>query len=136
MEIQKIVNLLNGSDNEFSKFATRKWYIVNNQNNGRYGEGGENDSTIKFETVVIKSNLCDYSDAYILVTENIIAAGDNVDSRVAFKNCAPFRRCITHINDEYAETFENLDIIMPMYNLLGIMKIIQTLLEVNSKEMN
>ena len=68
METEKIVNLLSDSDNEWSKFATRKWYIINDQNNGQYGRGNENDSTIKFETKVIKTNLCDYSDAYILVT--------------------------------------------------------------------
>ena len=53
METQKIVNLLNGSDNEFSKFATRKWYIINDLNNGQYGEGDENGTTFKFETKVI-----------------------------------------------------------------------------------
>ena len=65
METQKNANLLNDSDNEYWKFATRKWYIINGQNNGQYGEGNENDSTIKFETNVIKPNLCGYSDAYI-----------------------------------------------------------------------
>ena len=68
METQKIVNLLNDSDNESSKFATRKWYAINDRNNGQYGRGNENDSTMKFETKVIKPNLCDYSGAYILVT--------------------------------------------------------------------
>ena len=62
METEEIVNLLNGSDNESSKFATRKWYITNDQNNGQYGNGDKNGTTIKFETKVIKSNLCDYSD--------------------------------------------------------------------------
>ena len=57
METQKIVNLLNNSDKESSKFAIRKWYIINNQNNGQYGRGNENDSTIQFETKVIKPNL-------------------------------------------------------------------------------
>ena len=57
METQKIVNLLNGSDNESSKFATRKLHIINDQNKRQYGEGGENDSTIKFATKVIKSNI-------------------------------------------------------------------------------
>ena len=73
METQKIVNLLNDSENKSSKFATRKWYIINGQNYGQYGRGNEdkNDSTIKFETKVIKPNLCDYSDAYILVTGDI-----------------------------------------------------------------
>ena len=63
METQKISNLLNGSDNESLKFATKKWYIINDQNNGQYGNGDENGTTIKFEIKVIKSNLCDYSDA-------------------------------------------------------------------------
>ena len=71
MEIQKIVNLLNDSDNESSKFATRKWYIINDQNIGQYGRGNEDDSTIKSETKVIKPILCDYSDAYILVRGEI-----------------------------------------------------------------
>ena len=65
MKTQKIVNLLNSSDNKSSKFATRKWYIINDQNNGQYGEGNENDSTIKFETKVTKPNLCDYSDVFL-----------------------------------------------------------------------
>ena len=49
METQKIANLLHESDNESSKFATRKWYIINDQNNAQYGEGNANDSTIRFE---------------------------------------------------------------------------------------
>ena len=111
-------NLLNGSDNESSKFAARKWYIINDQNNGEYGNGDENGSTIKFETKVIKSTLCDYSDAYTLVEESITATGSDADTKVEFKNCAPFTRSVTQINDEHVETAENLDIIMPMYNLL------------------
>ena len=59
METQKIVNILSDPDNEYSKFVTRKWYIVNDQNDGQYGRGNENDSTIKFETKVIKPSLCD-----------------------------------------------------------------------------
>ena len=43
METQKIVNLLNGSDKESSRSSTRKWYIINDQNNGQYGRGNEND---------------------------------------------------------------------------------------------
>ena len=70
------------------------------------------------ETQVIKSNLCDYSDAYILVTGNITATGGDANTRVAFKNCAPFTKCITHINDEHVDNADNLDIIMPMYNLI------------------
>ena len=66
MENQKIVNFLNASDNEFSKFAARKWYVINEQNNTEYGKGNKTDSSIKFETKVIKSSRCDYSDPYIL----------------------------------------------------------------------
>ena len=99
METQKIANLLNNSDNE-------------------YGRGGENDSTIKFETNVIKPNLCDYSDAYILVTGDVKVEDVAANTNVAFKNCAPLTRCVTHINDEHVETAENSDIIMPMYNLI------------------
>ena len=59
METRKIVNLLNYSDNESSKFATGNFYVINDQNNGQYGREDENDATIKFETKVIKPNLCD-----------------------------------------------------------------------------
>ena len=117
MVTRKIVNFLN-NDNESSKFATRKWYIINDQNNGQYGTGNKNDSTIKFETKVIKPNLSDYSDAYILVTGDIKVAGVAANTNVAFKICAPFTRCVTHINDEHVETAENLDINMPIYNLI------------------
>ena len=118
METQKIENLLGDADSESWKFATRKWYAISDQNNKDYGEVNENDTTVKFETKIIKSNLCDYSDAYILVTGDITATGDNADTRVAFKNCAPFTKCITHINDEHIDNADNIGIIMPMYNLI------------------
>ena len=103
-----------------SKFATRKWYIINDQNKVHYGRGNENEnnSAIKFETKVIKPNLCDYSDACIIVRGDIKVAAAAADTIVAFKNCVPFTRCATHINDEHVETAENLDTIMPMYNLI------------------
>ena len=71
MKTQKIINLLRESDDEVVKFATRKWYVINDQNKGQYGKGDENDSIIKSDTKVIEPNLCDYSDAYILVTGDI-----------------------------------------------------------------
>ena len=70
IETQKFANLLGDADNEFSKFATRKWCVINYQNNTDYGERKESGKTIKFEP-----NLCDYSDAYILVTGNKKAIG-------------------------------------------------------------
>ena len=111
METQKIVNLLGDANNEYSKFATWKWYVINDQNNTDYGERNEGSTTVKFETKVIKSN------AYILVTGNITATGGDANTRVAFKNCVPFTKCITHINDEHVDNADNLDIIMPMLNL-------------------
>ena len=117
MESQKIINLLNSNDNESKKFATKRWYIINDQNTGNKAYGkGEDGTTIKFETKVIKPNLCDYSNAYILVIGNI--QNKPANSVVAFKNCAPFRTCDITINDEHVEKAEDLGIVMPMYNLL------------------
>ena len=67
MEAQKTVNLLNGSDNENSKFATKKWYIIDSESKGNYSH----ENPIKVLTKSIESSLCNYSDAYILVTGNI-----------------------------------------------------------------
>ena len=114
MEIQKIINLLNDSSNEESKFATKKGYVIDSQTEkGKYKQG----DTIKFEIETIKSSLCDYSDAFILVTGNIkVAADDNTD--VAFKNCAPFSTCTTKINDIFVDEANHIYIAMPMYNLI------------------
>ena len=116
IKTQEIVNLANESNNKSLKFPTRKWYFINDQTNGKYRRGNENYSPIKFETKVMKQNLCDYSDAYILVTGDIKVADVAADTNVAFKNYAPFTRCLTHINDEHVETAKNLDIIMPKLN--------------------
>ena len=110
---------MGNADNESTKLATTKWYIINDQNKTDYGEGNEGSTNVKFETKVIKSN-CDDSDAYILVTENITSTNtSDANTRIAFKNRAPFTKCITHINDEHVNNADNLDIIIPMYNLLG-----------------
>ena len=118
IETRKIVNLLNDPDNKTSKFATRKWYIINDRNNGQYGIGNKNDSTIKIETKVIKPNFCDYTEEYILVTGDIKVADIAADTNDVFKNCAQFTRCVTYINDEHFGTAENLDIVVPVYNLI------------------
>ena len=114
METQKIINLLNDSSNEESKFATKKWYVIDSQTTkGKYKQG----DTIKFETETIKSSLCDYSDAFILVTGNITVAANN-DTDVAFKNCAPFSICKTVINDAFNDKTNHIYIEMPMYSLI------------------
>ena len=68
METKKIVNLLFGFDNEISKFATKKWYVIDSESNGNYSH----PDPIKVSTKSIESSLCDYSDAYILVTGYIL----------------------------------------------------------------
>ena len=73
METQKIVNLLNGSDNENSKFATKKWYVIDSESKGKYSH----HDPIKFLTKSIESSLCDYSDAYILLTGKIAVTRRN-----------------------------------------------------------
>ena len=77
METQKIINLLNDSSNKESKFATKKLYVIDSQTaKGKYKQG----DTINFETETIKSSLCDYSDALVLVTGNItVAAKDKME---------------------------------------------------------
>ena len=116
--ITKILNLLKQSDDDDLKFQTKKWYIINDQKNGQYGIGGQNDSTIKFNTETVKSLLVDYSDAYILVTGDITVEGSDGKTRAAFKDCGIFTRSIVHLNDEHVGTAENLDLIMNMYNLI------------------
>ena len=108
METQKIVNLLNSSENEYSKFATKKWYIIDSETKGSYSH----HDPIKFLTKSIESSLCNYSDAYILVTGDIAVKrrndADTTDIelaaaiQVSFKNCAPFKDCGTEMNDTFA----------------------------------
>ena len=114
METQKIVNLLSGSDNENSKFATKKWYIIDSESKGNYSH----ENPIRFLTKSIESSLCDYSDAYILVTGNINVTGGDANTKVAFKNCAPFRKCRTEINETFVDDAKHINIAMPMYNLV------------------
>ena len=119
MEAQKIINIFEESDDDdILKFQARKWYIINDKNNGQYGKGDENDSTIKFNTEVIKPNLCDYSDEYVLVTGNIAVVNGDKNTLVSFKNCGIFTRCVLHLDDEHIEAAIDLDIVMKMYNLI------------------
>ena len=118
METQKIVNLLNDSSNEESKFPTKKWYVIDSQiTKSKYKQG----DTITFETESIKSSLFNYSDAFILVTGNItgnITVTANNDTDVAFKNYAAFSTSTTKINDIFIDEASHIYIAMPMYNLI------------------
>ena len=122
MENQKIINLLDKIDTDSKHFATKKWYIINDENNTNYGvdkdTGANNPDTIKYDTRVLKPNLCDYADAYILVDGSIRVGNVLNDTRLALKNCTPFTKCNLEINDEHVDTAENIDMVMPMYNLI------------------
>ena len=122
MESQKIINLLNKDDTDSKHFAAKKWYIINDENNTNYGvnkdTGANNPDIIKYDTRVLKPNLCDYAETYILVDGTIRATNAVNATRLALKNCAPFTKCNLEINDENVDTAENLDIVMPMYNLI------------------
>ena len=131
MEYDKINNLLLSEDNEseqLSKFITREYVTVNSLLN-TYNE----NRSIRFKTHMLRSSLCDYSDAYILVKGTIIVTApvdnnnannirDKRNRPLILKNNAPFVSCITRINDELIEDADDLDIVMPMYNLLEYSK--------------
>ena len=111
MEHQKILNLLNDAND--SKSVARKWNIVNDQSNAKYEVRNE----VIYNTEVLKSNLCDYNNAYILVGGDITVKAAGV-TQVSFKNCAPFTKCITKIDGATIDDAEDLDLVMPMYNLI------------------
>ena len=99
---------------KIQNFQQKKWYIIDSESNGSYSK----DEEIKFLTRSIESSLCDYSDAYILVTGNINVTGGDANTKVAFKNCAPFKDCRTEINDTFVDYADFINITMPMYNLI------------------
>ena len=114
METQKIINLLNNSENEYSNFATKKWYIIDSESKGNY----LHENPIRFLTNSLESSLCDYSDAYILVAGKITVTGGDNNTKVAFKNCAPYNKCRAEINETFVDEADIINILMPMYNLL------------------
>ena len=118
MESQKIINLLDHKDEDNPRFETRKWYIVNDHNNGNYSQGDDVQSIVKFDTEIVRPFLCDYSDAYILVPGNIKVRKGNDATRVAIKNCHPFNRASFKLNKEQVDTADNLDLTMNLHNML------------------
>ena len=131
MEHDKIDNLLLSEDNEsekLSKFVTREYVRVNSLSN-TYNE----NKSIRFKTSMLRPNLCNYSDAYILVKGTITVTAPGVNNNannirdkrnrpLILKNNAPFVSCITRINGELIEDADDLDIVMSMYNLLEYSK--------------
>ena len=124
MEYQKIANLINDASNKPSKFRTKIWIEANDKQRETYNV----NSQIKFKTTMLKSSLCDYSDAYILAKGKITIIGrgadaaarqaDERDKSVAFKNCELFTNCISETNNTQVDNAKDIDIVMPMYNLI------------------
>ena len=120
MEYQEIENLLDDASNQPSKFKIKNWVEINDESRGTYNV----NSQIKFKTRMLKSSLCDYSDAYILVKGTITvnntavvaaaASANNTDKKVIFKNCAPLHNGISEINNTQVDNTKDIDIVMPM----------------------
>ena len=111
MKQQKILNWLNEAND--SKLVTRKWNIVNDSSKSNYDATNE----ITYNTEILESNLRDYNDAYILVRDDVTFIAASA-TQVAFKNCAPFSRCIPKIDEATIDDAEDLDLVMSMYSVI------------------
>ena len=110
METQKIINSLNNSENKYLKFATKNWHVIDRESKGTYSR----QDPIKLLTNSIESSRSDYSDACVLVTEDVTVTGGNANTKVAVKNCAPFEKCRTEIIDAFVDEADFINIAMPM----------------------
>ena len=123
MEFQKITNFIDkNSDNKYlPKFVTKKWIEVYHQSEGNYNVNKE----IRIKTSMLRSDLCDFNDEYIVVKGNIAVTEPHKAKKnkaVTFKNNAPFINCISKTNDIKIDNVENLNAVIPMYNLLEYSK--------------
>ena len=124
MEYQKITNLLGTTLDEIPRFITKKWVEVHDQS-GSAEDRYKPSKQIRFKTSMLRSDLCDFSDAYIVVKGTITVTNpdNNVyDKKLAFKNNAPFVSCISKINNTIIDNAEDLDVVMPIYNLIEYSK--------------
>ena len=114
--------MIDDTSNQPCKFRTKNWVEINDESRRAYNTA----SQIKFKTTMLKSSLCDYSDAYILVKGTISvnnttaegAAANNTNKKIIFKNCDPFTNCISEINNTQIGNAKDIDIVMSMYNLI------------------
>ena len=117
MEYQKITNLLDNIPDKVPRFITKKWIEVHDQS----GESYNVNKQIRFKTLMIQLDLCDYNQAYVVVKEIItVEEANNRDiknSSLEFKTNEPFISCISKINSVLIKNTEDLDIVVPMYNL-------------------
>ena len=122
MEFQNIANLFDTAfdDKDLPRFITKKWIEVYDQSEKSYNVNKE----IRTKTLMLRADLCDFSDAYIVVKETITSEknanrnNDGHNKPFVFKNNAPFINCISKINGALIDNPEDLDVVMPMYNLI------------------
>ena len=124
MEYQKIIKSLDNSPNQPSKFRKKNWVEIDHALRVTYSVS----SPIRFKTLILKSSLCDYSDAYISVSGTIAIIGteagddakrtDKINKEAIFKYCAPFTNCISEINNAQADNARDINVVMAIYNLI------------------
>ena len=119
MEYQKIITLLDNKPNQTTKYKIKNCVEINDEERRTYNI----NSQIKFKISMLRSSLCNYSDACILVgttitVEEVAAGGGNDGIQVVFKNCAPFTNCISEINNTQIDNAKYIDVEMLMYNLI------------------
>ena len=116
MEYQKITNLLGTTIDEIPRFTTKKWVEVHDQSSSADDRYKPNKQ-IRFKTSMLRSDLCDYSDAYIVLKGTITVTNpdnDEYDKELTLKNNTPFVSCILKINNTLIDNAEDLDVVMPM----------------------
>ena len=123
IEIQKIANFLDttSDDKDLPKFVTKEWFEVYDQSGRNYSANKE----IRIKTSILRSDLCDFNDAYIVVKGDITVGATNNAKRnkaVAFTNNVPFIHCISKINGVKIDNAEDLDFVMPIYSLIEYSK--------------
>ena len=124
MDYQKITNLLGNMPDKVPRFITKKWIEVHDQS-GTAEDRYKPSKQIRLKTSMLRSDLCNYSDAYIVV-EGVVTVsaeerdGDEMNRDFALKNNAPFISCMSKINGVLTENAEDLDVLMTMYNLLEL----------------
>ena len=118
--------MLNDTSNKPSKLRTKNFVEINDDIRGAYCLNKQ----IRFKTAMLRTRLCDYSDAYVLVKGNItvintadaVVAANNINKKVIFKNCAPFTNCISKRNNTQIDNVEYIDIVMPMYDVIEYLR--------------
>ena len=116
--------MLDSASNQTSRFKTKNWVKTNDESREVYTTGGD----IKFKNTMLRSSSCDYGDTYILVEGTITNTGagddaaarrgDERNKRVIFKNFAPFIKCISKVNNTEIDNAQDIDMVIPMYNLM------------------